>query len=747
MACCSAVLFFAACDKECDISGDNTGGDGNSIILHLSSGSLPVSRGVEATGAEVRVDHIDVLIFDEGGGKKWHERIGGSETGSGTIALKAKRSSFDMDARYWVYLIANSTVAEEEFAAEDFDREKLRAMKQEDRYIHVTGLKLEGLTIPQTFLMDGAAYPEGESEPSDAGTVVLNNGNKSDDTKLKVTLRRAAAKLVIRINKGESVTFNNSSGASYYLRNMPYSTSVMAGVDGEAKLRTTIETNTSYFKWTENQITVTAYAYAHSWENLSALEKEIRLIVNIPITYTPLDADGNPDGDAVLCESNYYQIPVCEGSELKRNTCYQVSLTLNVPGGTAPSAPAKLENIAYDVQEWSERTINIGGEGDRPAYLTLNRTQMEMHNIATDNTTLRFVSSSDVTAKVTRAYYIDKFGKEQEVSQTIRNKIEITLTPEAGLNGGIEIYSPVPENNTIRYIDIEVKNDDGMMRTVKVDQYPLVYITNIEGWYSYRDDFVSEASDGNRGVTTWELLAGKKITKGQWYSSRQVPSNNWRCSYSWKSNEYYNGTNDYNGIFFGSKVAQGFTDDGLCSVDYYYWRETSREYGRQRQYRYDTYAEEDWASMKNHRMYHVFITATSNNYTLGRPRITEGKTDPNADNAQLVSPSFMIASQLGGVFANSDMNVNDVAEHCEKYVEVSRNGVIYDDWRLPTAAEINIIYKYQDESASMDKVLSGDRYWSASGPILKPILTADPNATPAIRCIRDAYDGKTPANQ
>ena len=68
------------------------------------------------------------------------------------------------------------------------------------------------------------------------------------------------------------------------------------------------------------------------------------------------------------------------------------------------------------------------------------------------------------------------------------------------------------------------------------------------------------------------------------------------------------------------------------------------------------------------------ITATSSEYTLGRPRITDGKTDPGADNAVLVSPSFMLASQLGAVVGISNENAQDeldaVADHCKQYVEV-----------------------------------------------------------------------------
>ena len=86
-------------------------------------------------------------------------------------------------------------------------------------------------------------------------------------------------------------------------------------------------------------------------------------------------------------------------------------------------------------------------------------------------------------------------------------------------------------------------------------------------------------------------------------------------------------------------------------------------------------------------------------------------------------------------------NVYMAAEHCERYVEVARDGTVYDDWRLPTRAEIEIIYKYQNDSDVMDEVLAGDRYWSASGRVPKPGIGQPEDQ--AIRCIRDAYDKKT----
>lgn len=782
IACCVAVLFFAACDKEFDVPGDSVVGDGNSIILDLSSGTLPVSRAVNtaAAGAEVKVDHIDVLIFDENGNKKHHERVGGSETGSGTIILTAKRSSFVAGARYWVYLIANSTAEVSVFAADDFDRTKLRSLTQEDRNIHMTGYPGTDVDAPEYFLMDGIAYLDGDTEPavSAAVPVVLNNGNKSNDTKLKVTLRRAAAKLVIRIKKGQFVEFNNGPGtrAGYYLRNMPYSTSVMTGVGAEANLRTSDLTDNDYFKWTQDVedgpytlITVTAYTYAHTWENKSALENETRLIVNIPM-YTILhDEQGNyidesnqivTDPVKVDRKNSYYQIPVCRGSSLERNTCYEVSLTLNVPGGTEPSEPVKLEPINYEVREWDEKTINIGGDQNRPTYLTVNEDEIEMRNISEDHTTLQFASSSEVDVEITDVYYYDKFGQKQNLSPQQQADVHISAEPDPGLTGKIDIKSDVPTNNAIRYIELRVTNtDNATPRTVTIAQYPLEYITNVPGWYSYRNDFGANGDDGK--PTTYELLNGNNT-----YTSRtQITQRRVSCYYinnSWvyenRRFEYVINENvDAGYPFFCSKVSEG--SNGTYAIYYFYWDES----GRAGNYRYNVYHNEtssdDWIPEENNygdktfstnpHMYYVRITASSGDYTLGKPHIdANGYTDSGADNAMLVSPSFMIASQLGTTSANATIEM--AKQHCKLYVEVGEDGTIYNDWRLPTRAEIGIINKFQYQSDAIDEILSGKTYWCADENEVT-VLDKDGNEKTsgnekAVRCIRDAYDDKKTGN-
>lgn len=729
--CCLAACCFTACDHEDIFRQTEMEGDGNSIILNLASGKLPLTRAnVEANGAEIAVSHLDVLIFNQDGTKVWHERVDGIKDGKDKITLSAQRSTFDENESYWVYLIANSTADVSIFEDENFTLTSLNALKQEDKDIHMTGLA-SATGVPQTFLMDGVAYPKGEQEPATVKMVVLNSGDKTNDTELQTVLRRAAAKIVVNIKSGEHVQFDNGPQtyhAGYYLRNMPYSTSVIkpAMMDkDDAELMTPELNNGGYFKWTPSVITVTAYAYAHVWDNASTLEKEVRLIVNIPMNYLPDNAT-----EWKFLDNSYYQIPVSTKKELNRNTCYEVNVTVDAPGGSNPSKPVLLKDISYSVRDWDEERINVGGDTDRPAYLTLNEYEMEMHNMADDNTTLEFASSSEVTATIDRVYYIDKFGQEKELTQITngsadewgenigsdyrpnwKNRCIIKITPDENITGKIQVHGDVPGNNAVRYIIFTVENEEGIKREVKVAQYPLEYITNIQGWYSYRSDF---------GGTTWENYRdpSQKRVSAYNYDSR---NDTWSYSATRYGNDY----------IFTSKVAEEIetgSNRGKSSISYYYYNRWQTSLS----------TNEIW-NAGNARMYHVQITASSGDYTLGQPRITNGKTDPGEDNAELVSPSFMIASQLGAVFSISDEEM--AASHCREYVEVAQDGTVYDDWRLPTRAELEIIMEFQyKENAAMDEVLAGPSYWSASGLVYN---NKGSGTAKTIRCIRDAYDKKT----
>jgi hypothetical protein len=210
---------------------------------------------------------------------------------------------------------------------------------------------------------------------------------------------------------------------------------------------------------------------------------------------------------------------------------------------------------------------------------------------------------------------------------------------------------------------------------------------------------------------------------------------------------------------FGSKVVKQQNADGTSVLHYYYWNRGW--WGNS--YSIATKAG-NLTSLKNARMYHVRITSTSPQYRVGVPRqtIKENETvtingvkhyahytDISAENNLLVSPSFMIASQLGATKAYSSANVNRAASHCAQYVETYRtvneqgqNVVVHlDDWRLPTEAEINIIIDRQYKNGvadAIDEVLAGKNYHSASGSVTNSGCKDDDKYY-YVRCVRDVY--------
>ena len=695
-----AVLAFS-CQEEhgLDVAMNE------SIVLDISSGLTKAAD----TDVESFVNHLDVIIFDVDGTTPGTKVYSGrySVNNATSVTLSAKRSSFAANQRFYVYLIANSTLPESDFAAIETYND-LVDKKQEDLNLHLSGLSVDG--APKYFLMDAVA-----EDTDGASPVVLNNGVYTDNTVLDALLTRAAAKVVVNITASDKVEFKNfttadgSDGGLYYLRNMPYDTYLLAEArEAEqirtAKVRNTTKTNNAYFTWNpaedNKNVSLTTYVYPNNWADNSILEREASVVMNLPMTYTT-------DEGTVDHKNSWYKIPMTDEKMFRRNNYYEVNITLNRPGAVSESVPVELNDIYYSVIEWTPQDIYVGGD-DKPKYLSVNRESMVMHNVATDATTLEFASSSPVTITVKDIYYYNKFGQKTTISP------EITGTTDGGITGNITVSSPIPTNNAIRYFTLVITNEEGLTREVTVTQYPLEYITNQQGWYSYRSDFYT----GTYAPTTYEYKGSRRVAA------------------DWDYNSWDYSTSVQNNYFFGSKVAR-MNDDGTSRLYYYSWS----QYGST----VNTNAG-NLTALDNARMYHVQITSSSGKYTIGIPKQdANGFTDDGEDNAELVSPSFMIASQLGAT--QPPTSVEQAERHCREYVEVhdpdndpnTDNAIHYDNWRLPTRAEVQIIIDFQYvPNAAMDEVLSGSYYWSATGQVHNP-GSDDDGTQSAVRCIRDVY--------
>ena len=135
----------------------------------------------------------------------------------------------------------------------------------------------------------------------------------------------------------------------------------------------------------------------------------------------------------------------------------------------------------------------------------------------------------------------------------------------------------------------------------------------------------------------------------------------------------------------------------------------------------------------NNRMYVIQITSASDKYVLGSPTI--GTNNLSDDN--VVYPALMMASQLGAVYSSYYTSVSIAATHCSQYMEVDVNGKKYLDWRLPTDAEIRVIYEYQGKAEASDvitEVLGGESYYNLGGGITKK---DSGDEGPFVRCVRE----------
>lgn len=722
-----AVLSFSCQERGVDMPMNE------SIVLDLSSGITKA----EDTSTESFVNHLDVFFFESDGtmpaGIAYYGRH--MVNNASEVVLTAKRSSFPVDKRYFVYLIANSSLSESEYASVTVFND-LIDKKQQDLNLHMSGLSID--EVPKYFLMDAVA-----ADAYDARQVILNNGVLSDNTVLNATLKRAAAKVVINIEASEKVEFkpfnieDGSQGGLYYVRNLPYDAFLLAEAKEaekiKASLMTTSKSVNEYFSWKpetdSKNVSLVTYVYPHNWSDESMLEEETCIVMNLPLTYTS-------DGVSTDYPNSWYKIQMTDNKMFERNKYYEVNINLNRPGAVSESVPIEFEHVYYSVIDWTEVPLSVGGD-DKPIYLMVNEEEMEMRNVSVDATTLEFASSSPVTVTVKDVYYYDKFGAMQQ------DNVTITGTTESGaIAGNITVNSPVPDNKTIRYFTLVITNEDGLSKEVQVAQYPLEYITNHVSWYSYRSDFIGS---GQSTATTYENIS----------SANNV------TSISYDNGTYTYNTGSTNGFFRSKVVRETYSSThtdasqrGRSDIDGYYW---GRNWGGSYSLQYSGVQDPG-----NARMYHIQIMASSGDYVLGRPKITDGITDAGEDNSKLVSPSFMIASRLAVITtANIDLSASSsntaavnaeyleiYAEHCKQYVEVydpdndpsTDNAIHYDDWRLPTAAEIGIIYKYQgteDESAdAIDYLLNAGAYFSASGPVTNP----NSNSTgTSVRCIRDAY--------
>lgn len=725
-----SLLFCTGCTENEMWADEETVSEG--LVLNLlASGEAVVAGRSIASDEDLRedvVENVDVFFFaadnKEEVARYYHKEVG--EDGKVLLETGNWKSKFP-EASYDVYVVANFHQYDDASTPDtetDLSRIKtwtaLVALSDTDSDIFKVEndrFGNEDIYTGKKFMMDGKK--EGWTP-----------GEGTDET-IVIDLARAAAKIVVNVSYTDDFLVADRTIVDVRKKLVRYAQDVrvLAEADpipildlyGDADGAGMSTSNYTEGSGVARKDVLYAYSYPNEWGD-NVADQETYILMNIPYT----------DGSQEDLYQNYYKIPVRISNTaadlcLKRNTVYTINVTVDRVGNKEIDQPVELTpeiSIAY----WQNKDIEVGG--DTYKYLIVSEDEIEMHNVA--DTVVTFFSSSAIKVTLDAAYYVDKSGNEVSLKETSSDWYSVDYDGSA-LSGELKIHSKIPEIVTARYFTLTVTNGDGMEKTINVIQYPLEYISGVPGLYSYVEQYTN-----NKGATV--------TVKGEWPDNL----NNLYSADIREGLDRHIGTNPY----MKSK---------------FYWKEViyriDMSYNDSKEYK-PLYVTPNTPA-DNNRMYLVQISSTSKKYTVARPKM-EGTgvgsvTALGEENNRLVSPAFMLASNLGNI---GDVNWVKAQENCKYYVEYSIYTVQkadqlegkkyddnghrrFDDWRLPTYAELQIIAGYQStQDKVMDMVLTDKYYWAADTntyldtanpePEDKQIPTGtDSKSDGKVRCIRD----------
>lgn len=440
----------------------------------------------------------------------------------------------------------------------------------------------------------------------------------------------------------------------------------------------------------------------------------------------------------------YYTVPVVRDNKITRNVSYMVNISVNILGSFNPDEPLLLEDLSYKAIGWSEESMDVNIKDYR--YLVLDQTEYVVNNLSELNVPF-YSSHETVVKSVTFKYYLYNtsaaglvkevsVSKEQNeasengkgiyqtnVDNTINtqtnartltfthelkqmtafnsNNRELQLSgegttypSESTINSNIaaiaryamtdvDAYSRFDIEITIVHKDLENENNTPFQRTIKITQYPAMYI---------------EADQNNYTLDAYSYETNEWGFGGQWI----------------KDNQPY-GTAAYGNTYINGNQGDQMNSNTMtpCGLN---------------------------GGNRNPNMYIINVTRLSNNrYRIGDPRVTskdnltgnnswtsnEGNdlynkgekkvltnyypTDGSAAMKMTIAPKFRVASSYG---VSPVMDIETARRRCASYQEKDCPA---GRWRLPTYAEMEYIITLSNKNM-IPVLFSGDsRYWNASG--------------------------------
>lgn len=498
---------------------------------------------------------------------------------------------------------------------------------------------------------------------------------------VEITLHRAAAKIEVDFSLSPGLSnYHIAAKPQWKLVNYATLAQVLPGGSPMPSQQAVTPLLMDVTTWDAAGGTITTYSYPRLWTDP---DDALCIILNVPLA----EAGGETLGD------NYYCLPVVDpvGTlpyRIERNTLYRVSVVLDAIGSSGENATDLPLQLLYRVLPWAYDAVtdDISLVGREIEYLMVDPLQDELREKvlagqqAARTRHLHFWSSGPVVCSAPEVYYFDKNGTRIDAS--LLSPVTVGVT---GLkNGTVDVTSRALDNNAVKYIRFRVSLADNpaIYEEIRIEHYPLDYIKNIEALWS--------------SLTTDNWVDWR--TDQELHTPQRTVSNNLFPAKVYASGAIYRINEQRSGSYY--RAVRGSAISGLS----------------------------------NNRMYIVQITSSSDSYSVGRVTL-DGYFQSQE---HLVSPAFMIASQLGA--SQTTTNGRTAAAHCGSYMEVTASGEAYTGWRLPTREEIGIIMGYQYDSDAIDEVLSGAHYWTLEGKAVSKTDFSNPasdGSSGYIRCVRD----------
>ena len=178
-----AAAFAVACHSDINNELVRPNVERPAIVLDISGGVLGVDTRAEDMAdneREFAINHLDVMIFNDAAADEdrtlfYHERVAAAGP-EGRVALGVDVDAIVAGAKYWVYVVANSTADASTFSAIG-NVKNLVGLTQSNYSLHLTGTGLAN--TPSRFLMDGVAYM-GAAEPTTPAAITITEGQIND---------------------------------------------------------------------------------------------------------------------------------------------------------------------------------------------------------------------------------------------------------------------------------------------------------------------------------------------------------------------------------------------------------------------------------------------------------------------------------------------------------------------------------------------------------------------------------------